>query len=91
MISGVHAMVEKETEHRAGQNGLINSLFEPGQSDLFATIYKRLCARCAAPFDAPIRRGNGRPRIFCSDACRVQQAKQQRREWHLSHRSKATA
>lgn len=39
----------------------------------------RACMRCGAAVPAPRR--NGRPRAFCSDACRLAQAGEQRRSW----------
>jgi hypothetical protein len=51
------------------------------QRDLFDPTERRNCARCGAPFDG--ERGRpGRPDLFCSDACRREQAQAQRRRWN---------
>jgi hypothetical protein len=44
-------------------------------------VSQAVCARCGKNFDEPVKRPRGRPQRFCSDECRRETAKRQRREW----------
>lgn len=55
----------------------------PRQLDLFGAQQKP-CAWCGTVF-AFVIEGRGRPKAFCSDACRAARSKQQRRTWNNAH------
>lgn len=77
MITASNAIGEKESQGQGSDQG-----------DLFAFLNGRPCVRCGAPFDAPTRRGKGRPRLFCSDTCSRSQCAAQKAEWaRLRNRS----
>lgn len=58
------------------------------QADLFADCEPTPCVVCGAPFDAPVRRGRGRPLLFCGDVCRRAQLQSQKRRWADAQRAK---
>jgi hypothetical protein len=88
MAFSVHSLVPVSNE--VLKNVRLISVKKNGSSSqsFLPFICRSNCATCGRQFDVPICRGRGRPQRFCSDSCRTERVRVQKREWAVRQREK---
>lgn len=81
LFNKINATADDRADEPANSASFIPFLSQPDLPGL--PTPNRSCLRCGKPVAAPKRAG--RPRRFCSDQCRYEQAAEQRSRWTATH------